>query len=247
MQLNWKKVGIVLTLALIILPTSAESISAEFESGAYWAVEVGDILKFRTQYLLCDRSLGHDAREYEFDEILQMEITSLGNLSLAYYGWIPTDYQSTCRNTLTFPNGSDVHFSEDPLVLGSHFPYCAAMPVGNWTGANEELYLAHLDVMDPYNHSYTLIEDEERWGYIYGVPEINMTDTRIWSKTDGSLLVLNITNGITERFVSTELAFDLLLERAQPSPPMNFLFIGGLVAGVAIVIWVIVFIRKHGS
>ena len=235
---------LVLVLASILI---TGSIGTEFESGAYWAVEVGDILEFRAQYLLCNRSLDNDAREMEFDEVLQMEITSLGNLTLAHYGWIPTDYSSMCRNTLEFPNGSDVHFSENPLVLGSHFPNCAAMPVGNWTGANEELYLAHLDVMDPYNHSYTLIEDEERWGYIYGVPEISMADTRIWSKTDGSLLVLNITNGITERFVSTELAFDLVLERIHSSQQIDILVIGGSVVVVVLVIGVVVFIRKHSS
>ena len=207
----------VVVLASILLMSS---IGPDFESGAYWAVEVGDVFEFRAQYLLCNRSLDYKEREMQFDEILKTEITSLGNLSLAYYGWIPTDYQSMCRNTLEFRNGTDVRFSENPLVRGSDFSRWAAMPIGNWTGANEELFLADLGVR-PYNISYTLIENEETWGYTYAIPKINMTDTRIWSKTDGSLLLLNVTNGITERFVSTELAFDLLLERYQPLPSID--------------------------
>ena len=123
--------AMVVVLASILLMSS---IGPDFESGAYWAVEVGDVFEFRAQYLLCNRSLDYKEREMQFDEILKTEITSLGNLSLAYYGWIPTDYQSMCRNTLEFRNGTDVRFSENPLVRGSDFSRWAAMPIGNWTG-----------------------------------------------------------------------------------------------------------------
>jgi hypothetical protein len=244
---GWKTMGfqkaMVVVLASIIL---MGSIGPDFESGAYWAVEVGDVFEFRAQYLLCNRSLDYAEREMQFDEILKMEITSLGNLSLAYHGWIPTDYQSMCGNTLEFPDGTDVRFSENPLVLGAEFTTCAAMPIGNWTGANEELYLANLDVMDPYNHSFTLIEDQETWGYTYRVPEINMTDTRIWSKIDGSLLILNVTNGINERFVSTELAFDLLLERYQPLPSVDITIIEVSIVIVVLVIVLFTLFKKRG-
>ena len=234
--------AIVVVLASIVL---IGSISPEFQSGAYWAVKVGDVFAFRARYLLCNRSLDYSEREMQFDEILEMEITSLGNLSLAYYGWIPTDYQSMCRNTLEFRNGTDVSFSENPLVRGSDFMSCAAMPIGNWTGANDELYLAHLDV-SPYNLSYTLIENEETWGYTYAIPKINMTDTRIWSKIDGSLLFLNVTNGITERFVSTELAFDLLLERYQPLPSIDMAIVEVSIVIVVLVIVLVALFKKYG-
>ena len=115
----------------------------------------------------------------------------------------------------------------------------------DWTGANEELFLADLGVR-PYNISYTLIENEETWGYTYAIPKINMTDTRIWSKTDGSLLLLNVTNGITERFVSTELAFDLLLERYQPLPSIDVTIVEVSIVIVVLVIVLVALLKKRG-
>ena len=235
----------ILVTAIVSVLLIASS-GVETETAAYWAVEVGDMLEFRAQYLLCNRSQDFDEREMEFDETLIMEITILGNLSLPNRGWIPTDYYSLCRNTLEFPNGTDVHSTAHLLVLGSGYTSSAAMPIGNWSGANEELYQEHLDVLDPYNHSYTLIDDAKTWGWIYGVPEINMTDTRIWSKTDGTLLCINVTNGINERFVSTELAFDLLLERAQPSSTIDLVIIGGSITLTALIIGLIVVLKKRG-
>ena len=91
---------------------------------------------------------------------------------------------------------------------------------------------------------YEIVEDSTSWGYVYNYPNLNMTSTERWSKTDGALLSVNIVNGISERMNPNE-SLDVTLERYESSTFTLVVILG--VVGVVIVMTIVVLFKRRGT
>ncbi len=76
---------------------------------------------------------------------------------------------------------------------------------------------------------------------MYDYPDLSMTSTEPESKTDGSLLDVNIVNGISERMYPNE-PLDVSLDRYGPSD-YNMIIITGVIEAAVILAAVVLFIR----
>ena len=234
---------ILVTLILSMLFISSTGLVTETQP--HWEVEVGERFDFRLQYVRCDRSLDPSERVMTFDEQVYMEITGLANLSKPFW-LVPVYSVCDCQNIIAFPNGTDLYSTSHMYSVKMDTPFTAAMAIGNWTGANAVI----LELDAQYSSSgltLEVIENSTTWGYIYHDSNINMTDTRIWSKDDGSLLQVDIRNGINERFESIDEAIDLLLDRLYLSQTIDLVIVSGSIVIAAVVIGLVVLVKKRLS
>jgi hypothetical protein len=114
------------------------------------------------------------------------------------------------------------------------------MPIGEWALASSLVLEKNEEL--PNNASYEIVEDSTSWGYVYNFPDLNMTSTERWLKSDGSLLSVNLVNGISERMYPNE-SLDVTLERYE-SGNFDMAIIIGVVGVGIIIVAVVLFMRR---
>ncbi|MFW9809965.1 MAG: hypothetical protein ACFFE6_11375 [Candidatus Thorarchaeota archaeon] len=207
-----------------------------------WQVEEGDRFHFRIQIGYWPRDVELSERTMAEEEIVYIEISELQEITNTS-SWVPTFDYSMCRSQMYLQDGSDLPDSGLFVHISSgiwNFPHMGAMPIGDWNTASN-LVLEKNDGL-PNNASYEIVEDSTSWGYIYNYPDLNMTSTERWSKSDGSLLSVNLVNGISERMYPNE-SLDVNLERYD-SGSINLVIII-VVTGVGIVIVAVVLFTRR--
>jgi len=230
----------IFTLVLFLVATN----SMADDTLPQWKVEEGDQFLFRMQIGYWPRDVEISERTMTEDEIVYIEIAILEEITNTS-SWVPTLDYSMCRSQMYLQNRSDLPDSGLFIHISSgfwNFPHMGAMPVGDWSTASE-LVLEKNEGL-PLNSSYEIIDDETTWGYIYNYPDLNMTSTECWSKMDGSLVSVNLVNGISERMYPNE-SLDVTLERYEPSD-FNILILGGVVM-VGVILVAIVLLLKRSN
>jgi hypothetical protein len=230
---GWDKVKTALAFFVIFSLVIVPLIASENQTLPVWKVEQDDKFHYRIRFGQYPRSLDFNQRWFDVDERIYMEIFDLGNLTEDSI-WVPIT-MNLCRVRYFFQNGTQLPnsgvFSEAYAILSRTV---GPIPVGNWSEASQ--FVIDRNQVFTNNRSYEIIDDSESWGFVLHDPDLNMTDTRIWSKEDGSLKQVTIQNGITERLPAA-IALDLYLESIEPSAFPIILAIGpiAIVALVAII------------
>jgi hypothetical protein len=230
----------IFTLVLFLVATN----SMADDTLPQWKVEEGDQFLFRMQIGYWPRDVEISERTMTEDEIVYIEIAILEEITNTS-SWVPTLDYSMCRSQMYLQNGSDLPDSGLFIHISSgfwNFPHMGAMPVGDWSTASE-LVLEKNEGL-PLNSSYEIIDDETTWGYIYNYPDLNMTSTECWSKMDGSLVSVNLVNGISERMYPNE-SLDVTLEKYEPSD-FSILILGGVV-GVGVILMAVTLSKRYSS
>jgi hypothetical protein len=209
-----------------------------------WKVNEGDKFFFNLQIGVSPRETDLNERTMTEAAIIYIEITSLEAITQSS-SWVPTLDYSLCRSVMHLQNGSIlpddglfVHISSG-IWNSAHL---GAMPVGDWATASDMALAKNEDLS--HNDSYEIVEDSTSWGFVYSYPNLNMTSTERWSKTDGSLLSINLINGISERMFPNE-SLDLTLMRYDSGTTSFVIIIGS--AGVAVIIAAVVLAKKRSA